>query len=483
MFCLNLFEVIPQSFFKPFVSKYKHMYFDCIQLLYSSYRAELSFGIDKAYVINELERYFELQYTGVIEFEETEGIIQSAHEKALLILRYFKECGWIEEEHGHDYTIKVNLQDYAITMIEAFEKIIKNEDTEFQSLISTIHTLLMREENYIKPYEYILKPVFENTHELILNLKKLNSNIKKRIDEVTHNKSAQEIMDHFFLYHDEIASEAYHRIKTSDNVSYFRNAIQSKLREFLNDKDLLQLAVEGFKKIEQVREDRAEEELRQKIVDVQNAFYNYDSIIEEIDQKHSKYITSAIGRAKFLLSNTNNEEGKVTYLLKYLADEINNREDELEEFDEEIYQLFSIFPQSFLDNGSLYVTPISKKINKPTPRTERLKLSNEDKVKKLEELKKQNKKRFSQKNIEKFILEQLHNESVLYASSLPLITKRDFIRIIFVHLYGHLDECAFQVKVLDDYMIHDQYRIKNFIIERRVKNVIRTNERSRQRTI
>lgn len=476
---MNLFEVVPHAFFKPLVSKYKHLYFDCIQLLYSSYRSELSFGIDKVIIINVLEQYFELQYTDVIEFEEMNGIIQSAHEKALAILRYFKDCGWIEEEMGHDYTIKVNLQDYAITIIEAFEKIIKNEDTEFQSLISTIHTLLMREENYKKPYEYILKNVFENTHELILNLKKLNSNIKKRIDEVTNNKSAQEIMDHFFLYHDEIASDAYHRIKTSDNVSYFRNAIQGKLREFLTNKDLLQLAVEGYKKIEQVSEDRAMEELRQKIVDVQNAFYNYDSIMEEIDQKHSKYITSAVGRAKFLLSNANNEEGKVTYLLKYLADEINYREQDIEEFDEDIYQLFSIFPQSFLDNGSLYVTPISKKINKPTPRTERKKLSNEDREKKLEELKEQNRKRFSQKNIESFIMEKLQNEASINASNLPLDTKRDFIRLIFVHLYGHQKECIFQIKELDELIIHEQYRIKDFIIERRMKDVNRTIERSR----
>lgn len=476
---MNLFEIIPQSFFKPFVSKYKHLHFDCIQLLYSSYRSELSFGIDKVIIINVLEQYFELQYTDVIEFEEADGLIQSAHEKALAILRYFKDCGWIEEEMGYDYTIKVNLQDYAITMIEAFEKIIKNEDTEFQSLISTIHTLLMREENYKKPYEYILKNVFENTHELILNLKKLNSNIKKRIDEVTQNKSAQEILDHFFLYHDEIASDAYHRIKTSDNVSYFRNAIQGKLREFLTNKDLLQLAVEGYKKIEQVSEDRAMEELRQKIVDVQNAFYNYDSIMEEIDQKHSKYITSAVGRAKFLLSNANNEEGKVTYLLKYLADEINYREHDIEEFDEDIYQLFSIFPQSFLDNGSLYVTPISRKINKPTPRTERKKLSNEDREKKLEELKEQNRKRFSQKNIESFIMEKLQNEASINASNLPLDTKRDFIRLIFVHLYGHLKECIFQIKELDELIIHEQYRIKDFIIERRMKDVNRTIERSR----
>ena len=64
---MNLFEVVPHAFFKPLVSKYKHLYFDCIQLLYSSYRSELSFGIDKVIIINVLEQYFELQYTDIIE--------------------------------------------------------------------------------------------------------------------------------------------------------------------------------------------------------------------------------------------------------------------------------------------------------------------------------------------------------------------------------------------------------------------------------
>lgn len=459
------------------VSKHKRMYFDCIQLLYSSYRSELSFGIDKIIIVNVLEQYFEEQYTDVIDFEETGYVVTSAHEKALTFLRYLRDCGWIEEEIGKDYSIKINLQDYAITIIEAFEKIIKNDETEFQSLISTIHTLLMREENYQKPYEYKLKNVFENTNELILNLKKLNSNIKKRIDEVTQNKTAEEIIDHFFLYHDEIASDAYHRLKTSDNVSYFRNSIQGKLKEFLNNNDLFLLAVDGFIKIEQVPAERAREELRQKIVEVLNAFYNYDSIMEEIDQKHSKYITTAVSRAKFLLSNTNNEEGKVTFLLKHLAEEMNNRENDIEEFDEDIYHLFSIFSQNFLDNASLYVTPISKKINKPAPRMERNKLSIEEREKKLQELKDQNKKRFSQNNIEKFIMENLKNKRIIYASNLPLITKRDFIRIIFVQLYGHSKHCTYQVKEIDEYITHNQYRIKNFVIGWREKRASRTTER------
>ena len=73
-------------------------------------------------------------------------------------------------------------------MIESFNKIIKNEEIEYQSLVSQIHATLVKQDGYAKPYEYIIKRVIENTEELIVGLKKLNTNIKKHIDAITNEK-------------------------------------------------------------------------------------------------------------------------------------------------------------------------------------------------------------------------------------------------------------------------------------------------------
>ena len=51
---MNLFNIIPDNFFKPLTSKYKTNYIDCLRLIYNTYKSELSFGVDKEIVISEL---------------------------------------------------------------------------------------------------------------------------------------------------------------------------------------------------------------------------------------------------------------------------------------------------------------------------------------------------------------------------------------------------------------------------------------------
>lgn len=76
-----------------------------------------------------------------------------------------------------------------------------------------------------RPYPQVLKPVFERTRALFDGLKKLNTSIKKYIEDITADKTSEEIIRDFFTYHDEIGSKAYHRIKTEENISRFRNTI------------------------------------------------------------------------------------------------------------------------------------------------------------------------------------------------------------------------------------------------------------------
>lgn len=297
-------------------------------------------------------------------FDEDEEIAKDPRSKANGILRRLKDSGWIEYELANDYKVKVNLFDYAATMIESFNKIIKNDEMEYQSLVSQIHATLLNQEAYLKPYEYIIKRVSENTEELMIGLKKLNTNIKKYIDAITNNKTAGEIVQDFFVYHKDIGSKAYHRIKTSDNISHFRSAIIENLYNILNDQNIFERAVRGFIEVElEEDQDNAEDALRGQILSIISAFRNYDDIISEIDSKNSKYIGSAVARAKFLLTNTNNAEGKISKILAYISDEFNKDEtiNLYDEIDDSLFEVFNIFPQGFIDSDSLYVVPISKK--------------------------------------------------------------------------------------------------------------------------
>lgn len=466
---INLFNVIPEDFFKPLTSKYKSTYVDCLRLIYNTYKTELSFGVDKEVILSELENYFDKESNTEIVFEEDQEIARDSRSKANGILRRLKDSRWIEYELSNDYKVKVNLYDYAVTMIESFNKIIKNEEMEYQSLVSQIHATLINQDAYVKPYEYIIKRVGENTEELMVGLKKLSTNIKKYIDAITNEKTAGEIVQDFFVYHKDIGSKAYHRIKTSDNISYFRITIIENLYNILNDKNIFDRAVIGYMEVEQV-EDRvqAEDSLRGRIMSIISAFRNYDDIVSEIDNKNSKYINSAVARAKFLLTNTNNAEGKISKILAYLSEEFNKDENLnlYDEVDDSLFEVFNIFPQGFIDSDSLYVVPISKKVALPEELNVQLGMSEEERELRKLALQEKNRNRFSRKNINAYVDELLKNKRAILASTLPLGSKRDLIKIIFISLYGKDKKSIYKTTQMTEVISVNDFRFCDFLIER-----------------
>ena len=340
---------------------------------------------------------------------------------------------------------------------------------EYQSVISQIHGTLQNQEAYKKPYEYIIKRVSENTEELISGLKKLNTMIKTRIDAITHDKNAAEIVKDYFSYHKDIGSKAYHRIKTSDNISHFRLSIIENLKIILEDGLIWDKAVRGFMEIEQVDDYLvADELLKGKILYMISSFNNYDEIIEEIEMKHTKYLSSALARAEFLLSNSNNMEGKIKQILSFIADEFNNDVSiNLNDESDDILNIFDIFPQSFVDGDSLYVMPITKKIEIPKVLDESFGISQEERELRKIAMQEKNKKRFSKHNINQFVLKALNNNKSILASSLPLQEKRDLIRIIFVSLYARDEASKYNVEPINETININGFRFSDFKIIRR----------------
>jgi len=472
---LNLFDAVPAEFFKPLTSKHKKIYAECLQLIYNTYKNELSFGVDKEILLMELEQYFDGISQDELVFDEDDNeVAGDSRSKANAILRRLKSSGWIDFEEANDFRIRVNLYDYAVTVIEAFGKIMASDELEYQSLVSQIHATLHNKEGYSKPYEYIIKRVVDNTEELMVGLKKLNTSIKKNIDSITKDKTAGEIVEDFFLYHKGVGGKAYHRIKTSDNISYFRSGIIEKLNYILNDEKTFDRGVSGCMEIEQITDELdAREWLREKIVGTLYAFRHYDDIILEIDYKHSKYIESAVARAKFLLMNTNNAEGKIARVLAYLSEEF-NQDDTLnlnDEIDDTLLQIFNIFPQRYLDGDSLYVVPITNKMDLPEILDSNFGFSEEERELKRLAIKLKSQQRFSRKNINLFVETLLKSSNSILASTIPMESKRDLIKIIFISLYGRDKKSIYHVHPVKQEISMGTFKFQDFTIERhREKN-------------
>lgn len=441
-------------------------------IIYDTYRSELSFGVERDVLVLKLEQYFDDQLEFEQVFEEDEETAVNSKEKANLVLRKLKECGWIEYETASDYKTMVNLKDYASTMIESFIKITRQDELEYQSLISQIHATLLNQDAYVKPYEYIIKRVHENTEELIVGLKKLNTNIKQYIEKLTNDKPVNEVLDDLFKYQNEIGSKSFHRIKTSDHISRFRISIRENLSRILNDENIFRKAVKGYMEIEmgdKKDELAAEQNLRQMVLGVLRAFENYDDIVKEIEEKHKKYWQSSVARAKFLISNTNNAEGKIITILKYMAQKFNMDEETnmYDEMDEEFHELFRMFPQSWLGHESVYTERITREVSPPSKLAAGIDFSDEERQEIKNRLVEKQKNKLSRKNINEYVAKLLEDKQSVVASSLPLETKRDFIKLILIYLYGKGPAAKYRSVDMDKRVVVNKFEFKDFLIERR----------------
>ncbi len=465
----NLFNILPEDFFKPLTSKYRREYADCIMLLFNTFKAEISYGVNREVVIRALTAYFESDDIEMI-FNDEEPAVRDAREKANGVVAMLKSCGWIEYEQDTDHQINIVLFEYAVPVIESMNTLIKNEETEYQGLISQIHASLQNRELYSRPYELIIKGVKENTDRLISELKKLSASIKRHMEKQTNEMDASEVLDLFFEYHQNIGSKAYLRMKTSENISYFRTAIVRKLDEILEDGDIMERSTKGYMEIEQI-DDREEayEGLVNVILDIKSAFYSLDDIIEEIDRKHTRYQRNAVMRARFLLSAGNNTEGKLSRILNSLAQELNSSD--AAEFSEatalEIRKLFSVYPQNYISPESLKTMPVLKKAGQVDDLGADMVMSEESRALYKEALKARNRNKFSRKNIDEYVVNLLGDRDEINVREIDVDSKRDVIRIVYISIYAGNRANRYAIRRLDGRIRKGDFEIPEFVICKR----------------
>ncbi len=425
----TLFDILPADFFKPLTSKYRREYADCIMRLFNAFKPEISYGVNRDIVVKELTDYFEADDTEM-SFDD-EVYISDAREKANGVIAVLKKCGWIEYEQETNHQINVILCEYAIPVIDSMNRIIREEEAEYQGIISQIHASLQNEELYGKPYELIIKGVQENTERLLSELKKLNASIKRHMDQQTNDMDAEEILDHFFAYHKNIGSKAYLRMKTSENISYFRTAIIERIGRIMESTEIMERAVAGYMEVEETADrEKAYDEVIAMLIDIKSAFYRLDDIIDEIDRKHARYMRSAVMRARFLLATGNNLEGKLSKILDLYVQQLNDGEEESFE------GLFSLYPQDYISPESIQTIPVTKKMDTISGFSNQVQMSEADRLLYKEALKRKNRSRFSRKNINEYVINLLGDKDKMPVTEVPVESVRDLIRIIYISIYS-----------------------------------------------
>lgn len=459
----DIFNTIPDNFFSPLASPNKIVYWECICKLFSIMESQLSFGVERDVLTDELQYYFEQTLAADMEGEGFSGV--DARGKANAMLRALENYGWVEIETDKSYIQRVNFCDYAVKIVKTLLEISEGKQIEYQGYIFAIYSLVRTQ---TEQPAVVLLQIRENTDLLITGLKNLNSNIKHYIDELTRHSTVAEIMDALFNdYITNIVDKAYHRLLTSDNVSKFRPEILERLESRSQDEGYMEKAAKELSTLHECDEDEARERVYQYLHEIMEAFRNMDEILDEINQKNTQYQRAAINRAKFLLTGSEDIRGQLKEILLRLNREINEENYHLGGIYEIEYmdELIKLFGSGFLDEKSFY-SPIEGKkefqpleMDIPEPdlllRQEKIRLM----VSKMEKV-------LSPERIEAYVAQQLGENEVKRAAAFPMETTEDFVKIIYVRLYGQRKDMGYRVEMKGPAEI-EGYQFRDFEIWRK----------------
>lgn len=472
-----LFDVVPDNFFTPLAAKGKRAYWECICILFRITNSELSFGIERDYLTDELEYYFNSNMSADISDDEEPdaksdnpaSASMTPREKANLMIRQLIRWGWIYADTDMSYVQRVNFRDYAISVIRSLSDIDKKEHPEYQGYIYTIY-------NQVKAGEEQagigLLQIVDNTEALIAGLKSLNANIKKYIDTLTKYSTVAEILDALLNdYYTNIIDKAYHRLMTSDNVAKFRPAIITGLEAFSKNKKYLDKAAEQIAEVKELSVPEARETALSMLHSVIDAFRKMDQIIEDINKKNMKYQRAAINRARFLLSSSDDIRGQLKDIISFMCEETanigidHNTVYELEQLD----GLIKLFTVGYLDIDSLYSPITGRRVFVPEP-MEEIEIDEEERnvrhLRMLEKLR----SNMTPDKIDAYVLKLLGDRLELRASQLELESIESFIKLIYIRLYSIRKNMSYETELLgQDMAAVNGYRFRDFCIKRKLK--------------
>lgn len=458
-----MFHIIDEHFFMPLASPNKVVYWECICKLFSVMDHQLSFGVERDVLVDELEYYFD--QTQAAEMEEDEFQALDSRGKANSMLRKLEFYGWIEVETDKSYVQRVNFKEYAVKIMKTLLEIAEGKQIEYQGYIYTIYSLVRSNTDHPG---IVLLQILENTDMLITGLKNLNSNIKHYIDELTKHRTVAEIMDALFNdYITNIVDKAYHRLLTSDNVSKFRPEIIERLESKSRNKTYVAKAAQEIGGIREISVEEGQELVYRYLHEIIEAFRNMDDILMEINQKNTQYQRAAINRARFLLSGDEDVRGQLKEILLGLNEAVNEEQMDLGG----IYRiefldgLIRLYGSSVMDSNSLYSPTEGRKefVPQELVAEEPDLLLRQEKMRRITE---KMQRILSPEKIGKYVDSQLGDNLEMRAAQFPLENVEDFIKIIYIRLYGQRKNMNYTVESLKETEAGG-YRFKDFVIRRK----------------
>ena len=192
-----------------------------------------------------------------------------------------------------------------------------------------------------------------------------------------------------------------------------------------------------------------------------------DDILNEINQKNTQYQRAAINRAKFLLSGNEDIRGQLKELLIGIHEVMNEEKLELGgiyeiEFLESLVRIYSC---GFLDESSFYSPIEGKKAFEPQQMIKR-EPDTELRREKMRRMVEKMQRILSVEKISRYVDEYMGEREEILATELPLSDVEDFVKIIYVRLYGQRKNMHYGVEAGEEKEVNG-FRFRDFRIWRK----------------
>jgi hypothetical protein len=246
-------------------------------------------------------------------------------------LRRLIGAGWLGEETLTDFTRVINITAWGKPFFEALVRVEEGLKTEYESHVVNVYSSLCGETVKENGHFMVLK-AREEARALIDSLKVLSQSIKGYYDklnaEAVRAEAASVLHEHYNLYVGDVLDRAYKRLKTSDNVSRYRQSIYKKITELLHDDEWLDLSAGKYMRIlserssaewsSEASRDDCRNKLQSMLTEIRDDLKSVDPLEDEIDRRNADYSRSSTEKIRAYIEPDSTIAGKIGIIIKAL---------------------------------------------------------------------------------------------------------------------------------------------------------------------
>lgn len=438
---MKLFEVFPERFFQIFAGTNKKIYAEAAFLLfeqYQTYRIGIQYEVmqDLFQELIETKQEFGEGFVDEDLAESNVGI-DKAREIANYLLRRFIELEWIEIETRDQFQDFIILPIYTSKLLSTFKELCDGKTVEYQRYSFLTYQLLTGPEAKNRP-GFTLIEAEKISLQFLEELRALLNNMKHHIETVVKKNNIEEILNyHFNEYKSKVIDKSYHRLKTSDHVSKYRQKIIQIIQDCILDDNFIEEAVTDLVNgnlIDNISE--AKNSILNSLYNIQSIYDDFDELLYQIDLRHHQYLRAIYYRARYLVNYNSGIEQRLGTIIEWLA--TTNLTDISQ------FNLTTMIHLQQLTEKSLY-TPRKKK----TTQVKQQHQVTEIPEQLIELMKKENTQKLKdaihRDRVSNYVLERIGTQNEINIENFFPNTNKEFLYFAHIYLYGYDEKSNYQL--------------------------------------